>query len=134
VAPACTAASIPSNAKYLGVLRQHQALWQNCSIVTQHNGQCDRREQSLPISTKPRPQDSSPSRFEKGFVSQIVLMAFRQEDVRQNVVVTSLSQWLWESDCHANNCSEAPTDLQITWNCCGPLRLYEISSMATSVR
>jgi len=32
-----------------------------------------------------------------------MLMRFRQEDVSQKVVVTSLSQRLWESDCYANS-------------------------------
>jgi len=41
------------------------------------------------IATAQTPQSS---RYKKGFVSQFVLLRFRQEDVRQNVVVTTLSQ------------------------------------------
>jgi len=27
-----------------------------------------------------------------------MLLRFRQEDINQNLVVTSVSQWLWDSD------------------------------------
>jgi len=31
-------------------------------------------------------------------------MRFRQDDSSQNVVLTSLSPWLWKCDCFTNNC------------------------------
>ena len=97
----CTAASIqrPSNA----------IIWVCCvstkhcekTVVLWHNTtvrHCD-RTRTLPCNT------SSSDSYKQGFASQFefVVMGFRQEDVGQNVVVTSLSQCLWESDCHANS-------------------------------
>jgi len=43
-----------------------------------------------------------------------VLLSFRQEDISQNLVVMSLSQWLWESGFYTNKCCFSSSHLQIT--------------------
>jgi len=91
----------PSNA----IIRACCASTKHCNKLcycntTQRSDIATEQERSLAISTKPHSV-----RYKKGFVSQFVPMRFRQEDVSQNVVVTSLSQCFWESDYHANNCS-----------------------------
>jgi len=102
----CTAASIQRPS--IAIIRACCASTKHCdktmklwhNITVRH---CD-STRTLPCNIcKTSPSDSS--RYKKGFVSQFVLMRFREEDVSQNVVVTSLSQWLWESDCYTNNCS-----------------------------
>jgi len=86
------------------VLRQHhEVLWQNGGIVTKlwrcdTTGRPDRvteQERSLAVSTRPRP-------------------CWCVDDSSQNVVVTSLSPWLWKYDCFTNNCCWAPEDMQFT--------------------
>ena len=112
-----------------GVLRQHQVLWQNCYtiIVTQHNGQTLRQNKNARM-----PYLQSPSScYKKRSVSPCCCVSGKRMFVRtsgvaspkiwgrrknlegpiclilgeyQNVVVMSLSPWLWEPDCYANNC------------------------------
>jgi len=43
-------------------------------------------------------------------ISQSVLLHFRQEDISQNLAETSLSPWLWESDCYTKNGCWGRTD------------------------
>ena len=72
------------------------------------------------------------SRYTKCWVSPCCCASGKRILISPNLVVTSLSQWLWVSDYSANKCCWTPTDLQIT-NCCGlRRRLYQTSSMATT--
>jgi len=86
----CTAASIQRH--YNAIIWVCCVSTKHCEktgIVTQHNGQTLRQNKNAPLQYLVL--DSS---YKQGFASQFVVMRFRQEDVGQNVVVTSLSQCL----------------------------------------
>jgi len=67
------------------------------------------RKRSHAISTRSRPSYAFYTR-----ISESVLLHFKQGDINQNLVETSLSPRLWESDCYTNNRCWGPTNLQIT--------------------
>jgi len=95
--------------------------WACCASTTEHydkiavlwhNTRADiatEQERSLAMSMRPRP--SHVIRKHK----LDLLLHFRQVDIIENLVEMSLSPWLWESDCYANNCCWGRTDLEITW-------------------
>jgi len=87
--------SIMTNLRYCDIIR-------GSDIATE-------QERSLAMSTRPRP--SHAIRKDK----LVLLLHFRQVDISQNLVEMSLSLWLWESDCCANNCCWGRTNLEITW-------------------
>ena len=82
------------------------------TAVLWHNTMADialEQERSLAMSTRTRPSHAI-------IKDKLVLLRhFRQVNIIQNLVEMSLSPWLWECDCYANNCCWGRTDLEITW-------------------
>jgi len=131
----CTAGSIqrPSSA----IIRACCASTKHCdkTVVLWHNTtirHCH-RTRTLPCNIY-KTSSSDSSRYKKSFVSLFALMRFRQEYVSQIVIVTNLSQWLWESDCYANNCSWSSDRFTNYLKLLRPALTLRNSSTATSVR
>jgi len=55
-------------------------------------------ERLIAKSTRPGPSHAIRK------LGKSVLLRFGQDDISQNLVVTSLSQWMCESDFYANEC------------------------------
>ena len=90
------------------------------------------QERSNASSTRHRPSHA----IRKSKSLHTVVFQVRRRYYSQNLVRTTLSPRLWESDCDANNCCWGHVKIYklLTAADCGPLRLYETSSMATSIR